>query len=64
MFQIRSLSGPYFSAFGLNTIRMWENTDQKKLRIWTLFTQCLGIEVIDYTLLMKAQLYTQAGFQN
>ena len=26
-------SGPYFPAFGLNT-------DQKKLRIWTLFTQC------------------------
>ena len=20
---------------------MWENTDQEKLRIWTLFTQCL-----------------------
>ena len=19
---------------------MWENTDQKKIRIWTLFTQC------------------------
>ena len=26
-------SGPYFPAFGLNT-------DQKKLRIWTLFTLC------------------------
>ena len=25
-------SGPY-------SVRMWENTDQKKLRIWTLFTQ-------------------------
>ena len=23
-------SGPYFPAFGLNTVRMWENTDQKK----------------------------------
>ena len=21
------------------SVRMWENTDQKKLRIWTLFTQ-------------------------
>ena len=21
-------------------VRMWENTDQKKLRIWTIFTQC------------------------
>ena len=28
-------SGPYFPVFGLNT----GNTDQKKLRIWTLFTQ-------------------------
>ena len=43
-------SGPYFPAFGLNTgrysvtpysVRMWENRDQEKLRIWTLFTQCL-----------------------
>ena len=30
--QIRSFSGPYFPVLGLNT-------DQKKLRIWTLFTQ-------------------------
>ena len=48
--QIRSFSGPYFPAFGLNTeryaislysVRMWKNTNQKKLRIWTLFTQWL-----------------------
>ena len=36
-------SGPYFSEFGLNTEiykeRIRENTDQKKLRIWTLFRQ-------------------------
>ena len=36
-------SGPYFPVFGLNTeiysVRMQENTDQKKLRIWTIFTQ-------------------------
>ena len=31
--QIWSFSGPY-------SVRMWENTDQKKVRIWTLFTQC------------------------
>ena len=45
--------GPYFPAFGLNTERKRysipsvfspkaENTDQKKLRIWTLFRQWLG----------------------
>ena len=28
-----------FSIFP-NSGRMWENADQKKLRIWTLFTQC------------------------
>ena len=33
-------SGPYFPAFGLNTEIYGVNTDQKKLRIWTLFTQC------------------------
>ena len=50
----RVFSGPYSPVFGLNTerhfvslrispysIRMRENTDQEKLRIWTLFTQCL-----------------------
>ena len=31
----RAFSGPYFLVFGLNT-------DQKKLRIWTLFTQCVS----------------------
>ena len=40
-------SGSYFPAFGLNiwsislySVRMREYTDQRKLRIWTLFTQC------------------------
>ena len=43
--QIRSFSGPYFPSLGLITktpysVRMLENTDQKKLRIWTLFMRC------------------------
>ena len=41
--QMRSFSGPYFPAFGLNS-------NQKKHRIWTLFTQCqlysLGKEIL------------------
>ena len=38
----RVFSGPYFPTFGLNTerYRMWKNTNQKKIRIWKLFTQC------------------------
>ena len=34
-------SGPHFSVLGLNTIQpeYGKNSDQKKLRIWTLFTQ-------------------------
>ena len=32
-------SGPFFYAFGLNV-------DQKKLRIWTLFTQCKCLTTI------------------
>ena len=32
--QIWSFSGPYFPVFGLNT-------GQKKLRVWTLFTQLM-----------------------
>ena len=42
------LSGPYFPVFGLNTeiyskspysVRIQENTDQKELRVWTIFMQ-------------------------
>ena len=51
-------SGPYFPVFGLNTeiysvnLRIRENTDQKKLRIWTLSKQCFVflIEYIFYLL--------------
>ena len=34
--QIRIFPGPYFPVFGLNMGKK----DQKKLRIWSLFTQC------------------------
>ena len=27
-------------CLSLTLCEMWENTDQKKLRIWTRFTQC------------------------
>ena len=45
VFKCEVISGAYFSVFGLNTeislhsIRIQENTHQKQLRIWTLFTQ-------------------------
>ena len=43
VFQYGVFSSPYFPAFGLNTVsphcQMRKNTDHKKLRIWTLFTQ-------------------------
>ena len=53
-----AFSGPYFPVFGLNTeiysvnVRIRKNTDQKKLRIWTLSTQCFVflIEYIFYLL--------------
>ena len=52
--QIRSFSSPYFPLFWLNTGKYgpekspyfnWilESTDQKNLRIWTLFTQCIDL---------------------
>ena len=54
--QIPIFSGPYFPAFGLNTessispysVRMRENTDQKKLRIWTFFTLCKYLQIIKF----------------
>ena len=46
MFKYGVFSSPYFPVFGLNTEIyrsksgfFLENTDQKKLRIWALFTQ-------------------------
>ena len=47
---IRNFSGPYFPVFGLNTdiypvnLHMqseWGKMRTRKLRIWTIFTQCL-----------------------
>ena len=32
----------FFLSISRYSVRMRENTDQKKLRTWTLFTQCLG----------------------
>ena len=47
-------SGRYFPVFGLNTeiygapysVRIQESTDQKKLRIWTLFSQCVVFRLL------------------
>ena len=38
-------NGPYFSVF---SPRIEENTDQKKLRIWTLFTQCRIFDILHF----------------
>ena len=43
--RIQSYSGPYFPAFGLNLSVFSSNTGKygpEKLRIQTLFTQCLS----------------------
>ena len=56
MSKYRVFSGPYFPAFGLNLrispypVGMRGNTDQKKLRIWTLFTQCYFNSLMSITL--------------
>ena len=36
------------SNAGVFLVGIQENTDQKKLRIWTLFTQCPIVLLIDY----------------
>ena len=44
---------PYFPVFGLNTeknVQKRGNTDQKKLRIWTLFTQCENVFIKIYNI--------------
>ena len=54
-------SGPLFPAFGQNSIspesvRMRENTDQKKLRIWTLSTQWMFSFFISISILFSVLL--------
>ena len=51
---IRSFSGPYFPAFGLNTGRRIRKNTRKykpeKLRMRTLFTQCIFVNnLLEYT---------------
>ena len=44
--QIRSLFWSVFSRIRTEySVRIWENTEQKKLRIWGIFTQSEGVEV-------------------
>ena len=48
-----SFSGPYFPVLGLIrrltvSVRIQENMDQKKLRIWTLFTQVTVLVCINF----------------
>ena len=40
------------------SVRIQENTDQKKLRIWTLFTQCGELKYCEfYEILKKLKLF-------
>ena len=48
--RIQSFSGPYFPAFGVNT-------DHKKLRIRTLFTQYMGIGTFVCKSLQEDQIF-------
>ena len=38
----------------LYSVQMWEKTDQKKLRIWTLFTQGTTVDTINNLASCKA----------
>ena len=40
--RIRTEYGEILGIF-LYSVRMWENTDQQKLLIWTLFTECQSL---------------------
>ena len=66
-------SGPYLPVSGLNTesygkssysVRIQENTDEKKLRIWALFTQWLlpRLSYIDWLNLMYALIKNYMQF--
>ena len=55
-------SGPYFPVFGLNSVRIQENTDQKNLRIWTLFIQWELSKCYDYPLSFQGFLIYLAKY--
>ena len=40
-------SGPYYPAFGLNTERYWPEYGPEKLRIWTIFTKCKLLKLLE-----------------
>ena len=50
LFSLREKCGNTEVFSGAYSVRMRENTEQKKFRIWTLFTQCLDIWVFDNTI--------------
>ena len=52
------ISGPYFPLFGLNTeiFSVQENTDQKKLRIWSLFRQCVEMKNLSTISVFKREV--------
>ena len=59
--RIRTEYGEILRIFPYS-VQMWKNTDQKKPRIWTLFTQ--GISLIGITLLHKQpQKYINADLK-
>ena len=54
--QIRSfLWSVFFRIRTEYSVRMRENTDQKKLRIWTLFTQCLFQAIMHFVIKFAEQ---------
>ena len=60
-------SGLYFPAFELSlySVRMQKNTDQKKLRIWTIFTQCWMIKLFGGNTQESSQIWRKVeGFSN
>ena len=56
MSQYGVFPGPYFPVLlskSLYSVRIQENKDQKKLRIWTLFTQCTRVEILTLNFSIK-----------
>ena len=60
-------SGPHFPVLGLNTKiygvnPIQENTDQRKLRIWTLLSQCFERIQKDYRKVSKINIFFYISF--
>ena len=60
--QIRSFFWTAFSRIRTEYEEIRENVDQKKIRIWTLFTQSIFIPCFSWSMFFRVHVFQSTGF--